>query len=73
MTRLPNRQMEYECSKAEGRCWLKHHVPRLTVFDECFPGEIGFSDMDGVIERKGKMLVLEFAGRSDPEGADHHA
>ena len=32
----------------------------LALFDDCFPGRMGMSDCDGIFERKGKFLLLEF-------------
>ncbi len=49
--------MRYEC--AAGHCWLDEHVARLGEFDECFPGRIGFTDVDGLVERNGHALVIE--------------
>jgi hypothetical protein len=30
------------------------------VFDDCFPGRIGMSDVDGVVEQSGRFLFLEW-------------
>lgn len=40
--------------------------PRLGEFDECFPGRIGMSDVDGVVEVGGRLLFLEW---KSPGGA----
>jgi len=35
-------------------------MPRLGVFDDCFSGRIGMSDVDGIVEVKGWFLLLEW-------------
>jgi hypothetical protein len=34
--------------------------PKLGEFDDCFPGRIGMSDIDGVVEISGRFLLLEW-------------
>jgi len=51
-------RMRFSCDG--GRCYLNDKVPKLGVFDDCFPGKIGFGDVDGLIERRGNFLFIEW-------------
>jgi hypothetical protein len=51
-------RMRFSCDG--GRCYLNDKVPKLGVFDDCFPGKIGFGDVDGLIERRGCFLFIEW-------------
>lgn len=51
-------RMRFSCDG--GRCYLNDKVPKLGVFDDCFPGKIGFGDVDGLVERRGNFLVVEW-------------
>ena len=51
------REMRWKC--ADKGCYRKL-MPRLGVFDECFPGRIGMSDVDGIVEIAGRFLLLEW-------------
>ena len=35
----------------------------LGAFDDCFPGKIGMSDIDGVVEISGRFLFLEWKSK----------
>ena len=37
--------------------------PMLGAFDDCFPGKIGMSDIDGVVEISGSFLFLEWKSK----------
>lgn len=51
-------RMRFSCDG--GKCYLTDKVPNLGEFDDCFPGKIGFGDVDGLIERRGSFLVVEW-------------
>ena len=60
--------MRWDCD--HDGCWKDKNQVKLGVFDECFPGKIGFSDLDGVVEIDGHFLLIEWKyGNSElPEG-----
>ena len=60
--------MRWNCDK-DG-CWKDKNQVKLGVFDECFPGLIGFSDLDSIVEIDGHFLLMEWKyGDSElPEG-----
>ena len=60
--------MRWDCDHSG--CWKDKNLVKLGVFDECFPGNIGFSDIDGVVEIDGHFLLIEWKyGDSElPEG-----
>lgn len=43
-------------------CYLTECHPKTEWFASCFPGKISFSDMDRIVERHGRALVLEWKG-----------
>lgn len=51
------RELRWDCD-AKG-CFRKL-CPKLGFFDDCFPGRIGMSDIDGVVEVRGRFLFLEW-------------
>ena len=51
------RKMRWDCN--QNGCFRKL-CPKLGVFDECFPGKIGMSDIDGVVEISGNFLFMEW-------------
>lgn len=52
------REMRWNC-KEKGKCF-RALCPKLGAFDECFPGKIGMSDVDGMVEIAGRFLFLEW-------------
>lgn len=50
--------MRWSC--ASSGCYNETLRPRIEVFAECFPGRIGMSDIDGVVEIAGRFLFLEW-------------
>lgn len=52
------RSMRWECQK-DG-CFNRVHRLKLGVFDDCFPGKIGFGDIDAEVEINGYCLALEW-------------
>lgn len=51
------RDMRWKCD--EKGCY-RQLMPRLGGFDDCFPGRIGMSDVDGIVEIGGRFLLLEW-------------
>lgn len=51
------REIRWDCN-VKG-CYRKL-MPRLEAFDDCFPGSIGMSDVDGIVEYRGRFLLLEW-------------
>ncbi len=51
------RDLRWNC--AESGCF-RNLCPLLGAFDDCFPGKIGMSDIDGVVEIGGRFLFLEW-------------
>ena len=58
------RKWNHDCS--EKGCWRDQYLPDLTVFDDCFPRRIGFGDVDGIVERNGRLLILELKSLGQP-------
>lgn len=52
------REMRWNC-REKGKCF-RNLCPKLGVFDGCFPGKIGMSDVDGMVEIAGRFLFLEW-------------
>lgn len=46
--------------KCEDRGCYRQLMPKLGAFDGCFPGRIGMSDVDGIVEIGGRFLLLEW-------------
>lgn len=46
--------------KATGVCYLDVYHPPIHAFDRCFGGKIEMSDIDGVVERNGYFLFMEW-------------
>jgi len=57
------RELRWNCS--EKGCF-RNLCPKLGIFDDCFPGRIGMSDVDGVVEIAGSFLFMEW---KSPGGA----
>lgn len=51
------RDLRWNCVK--NGCF-RNLCPMLGAFDDCFPGKIGMSDIDGVVEMAGRFLFLEW-------------
>ena len=50
--------MNWDCQK-DGCFNIKKRL-KFWVFSKCFPGNINFSDVDGIVEIDGKALMLEW-------------
>jgi plastocyanin len=51
--------MRWDC-KQRGQCFNKKKRPKIEAFNDCFPGKIGFGDIDAAVEIEGNELRLEF-------------
>lgn len=58
------RKFNWDCDK-QG-CFNTHKRPDLTLYDDCFPGKMGFGDIDALFLRYGRMLALEFKAEGAP-------
>jgi len=58
------RSMRWDCER-QGCFNIKKRL-KLQMFDECFPGKIGFGDIDGIVEINGNVLVIEGKGFGAP-------
>jgi hypothetical protein len=52
--------MRWDCEKKG--CYNKLQRPKIEIFYDCFPGKINFGDVDGIVEIRGRGLVLEWKG-----------
>jgi tricorn protease-like protein len=50
--------MRWDC-EANG-CFNKKLRPKIEVFRDCFPGNISFGDVDGIVELNSAFLMLEW-------------
>ena len=53
----------WDCDK-QG-CFNTKCRPDFGVFYDCFPGKGSFTDIDGIIEINGKLLLLEWKSKPD--------
>jgi hypothetical protein len=60
--------MKWDCT-VRG-CFNVKQRPKIEVFSDIWPGKISMSDIDGIVEIRGKALVLEWKGapRTLPTG-----
>lgn len=56
------RRMRWDCSPDKDGCFNEKMRVKLGVFDDCFPGNIGFGDIDGIVEINGFCMMLEWKG-----------
>ncbi|HEB09834.1 MAG TPA: hypothetical protein ENI06_01315 [Spirochaetales bacterium] len=50
--------MRWDCEKRG--CFNIKRRPKIEEFAGCFPGQISFGDVDGIVEINGKGLMLEW-------------
>jgi hypothetical protein len=50
--------LRWDCER-QG-CFNLHKRPKIEVFADCLPGRMAFSDVDGIAEVNGNLLVLEW-------------
>lgn len=50
--------MRWDCR--EHGCFNYLKRPKIELFAECFPGNIGLSDIDGIVEIAGQGLMVEW-------------
>ncbi len=63
--------MQWNCG--DQGCFNKKRRPKIEMFGECFPGNINFGDVDGLVEINGRALFLEWKSpesRSIPKGQE---
>ena len=53
--------LRWKCS--ERGCFNEVARPKIEYFDDCFPGNIKFGDVDACVEIAGNFLYLEWKGR----------
>lgn len=58
-------RMRWDCSPDKDGCYRRLGQPDLTVLDECFPGRIAMTDVDGLVEISGQFLFIEWKRRGD--------
>ena len=58
-------RMRWDCSPDRDGCYRERGQPDLTVLDECFPGRIAMTDVDGLVEINGQFLSIEWKRRGD--------
>jgi len=57
--------MRWDCSPDKDGCYRDLGQPDLTVLDECFPGRIAMTNVDGLVEINGRFLLIEWKRRGD--------
>lgn len=50
--------LRWDCEKRG--CFNKLRRPKIEIFAECFPRNINFGDVDGIVEINGNALLLEW-------------
>ena len=55
--------LRWDCEDGR-RCFNRLCRPKIEVFAECFAGKNAFGDVDGIIERNGKFLMIEWKSRA---------
>ena len=58
-------RMRWDCSPDKDGCYRRLGQPDLTVLDECFPGRIAMTDVDGLVEINGRFLFIEWKRGGD--------
>ena len=58
-------KMRWDCRKG---CYLSTLHPPIHEFDHCFPGRVAMGNLDGVVERHGRILFLEWKTHGHPIG-----
>ena len=53
-------RMRWDCRPERDGCYRRLGQPDLTLLDECFPGRIAMTDVDGLVEINGRFLFLEW-------------
>lgn len=62
--------LRWDCEKKG--CFNIKRRPKIEVFAECFPGNINFGDVDGIVEINGRALILEWkTDTEDPTRGQH--
>lgn len=63
-----SRKMRWDCERLG--CFNVKARPKIELFDRCFPGKIGFGDVDAMVEINAHFLFLEWkrVGQRLPAG-----
>ena len=56
-------KLRWDCER-QG-CFNRVKRPKIELFDDCFQGSNAFTDLDSIIERHGRFLILEWKGKND--------
>lgn len=63
MGKCARNPMRWNC---QGRgCFNVKRRPKIEEFAECFPGKIAMGDIDGGVEFRGRLLMLEWKSERD--------
>jgi hypothetical protein len=54
------RKCTCRCGRVPAGCFNVKLRPKIEVFADCFPGRNNFGDVDGLVERNGAFLLLEW-------------
>jgi hypothetical protein len=54
------KKMRWDCEK-QG-CFNTKCRPKIEIFNDCFPGNIGFGDVDAWSDNRGSFCMLEWKG-----------
>jgi hypothetical protein len=57
-------KMAWDCEDGKN-CFNLKMRPKFHHFADCFPGKGNFTDVDGIIEMRGKVLMLEWKRRAN--------
>lgn len=52
--------LRHDCSQSG--CFNKVRRPKIEQFCDCFGGDNNFGDIDGMVEKKGRICILEWKG-----------
>jgi len=55
--------LQWDCQR-QG-CFNQKKRPKIEMFAACLPGKIAFSDVDGVVEIKGNLFLLEWKSHGE--------
>ena len=58
-------RMRWDCRPDKDGCYRQLGQPDLSVLDECFPGRIAMTDVDGLVEINGHFLFIEWKRHGD--------
>jgi hypothetical protein len=56
----------HACGDDGANCYVRNHKPRIELLAPLLPARCAFTDIDGLFERGGRFLFLEWKGWSRP-------